>query len=60
MILPAWAVLEKARPIVKSVLLATPRRVDSVQVSELSVREDELSRRNTSPGQGALVDGNPS
>lgn len=54
-----WAVQEKAQPIVKSVSLATPSRVDSVQVSELSIREDELSRRNTSPAQGALVDGTP-
>lgn len=59
MILPAWAVQEKAQPTVRSVLPATPRRVDSAQVSELSAR-DELSGRNTSPAQGALVHGNPS
>lgn len=55
-----WAVQEKAQPIVKNASLATPSRVDSVQVSELSARQGELSRRNTSPAQGAFVGGNPS
>lgn len=48
MILPVWAAREKAQPIVKSVSLATASRTASVQVSELSAEEGELSRRNIS------------
>lgn len=54
MILPVWAAREKAQPIVKSVSLATASRTASVQVSELSAEEGELSRRNIIPCQGAF------
>lgn len=53
-----WAAQEKAQPIVKSVSLATASRKESVQVSELSAKEGELSKRNTSLAQRAFVGGN--